>query len=154
MNMVPAPAITFAAPSPAIEYVARAPTVTVALAPAVTCTAPAPVIDVAPAPVIEYIAPAPFAPSQQLLPAYTMATVTTDVSLDLTSLANPQCFIIAVEATAPQVVGLPLSLDESAAPMYNQARQEQIAAEQDRVQQHTVEQIVHVPVPLIQEQFV
>ena len=103
---------------------------------------------------IEYIAPAPFVPSQPSLPAYTMATVTTDVSLDLTGLANPQCPIIAVEATAPQVVGSPPSLDESAAPICNQARQEQIAAEQDRVQQHTVEKIVHVPVPLTQEQIV
>ena len=38
--------------------------------------------------------------------------------------------------------------------MYNQVHQEQISAEQDkfeRVQQHTVEQIVHVPIPQIQE---
>ena len=39
-------------------------------------------------------------------------------------------------------------VDESASPVYNQVHQEQISAEQDkfeRVQQHTVEQIVHVP---------
>ena len=41
--------------------------------------------------------------------------------------------------------------------MYIQVHQEQIAAEQDffeRVQQHTVQQIVHVPIPHIQEQIV
>ena len=109
--------VTFSALSPLIEYVAPTLDVTceepapvieyVALAPAVTYTAPAPVIDVAPSPGIEYIAPAPFAPNQQSLPAFTVATVTTDVSLDLTGLANPQCSITAVEATAPQVVGSP-----------------------------------------------
>ena len=38
--------------------------------------------------------------------------------------------------------------------MYNQVRQEQISAEQDkfeRVQQHTVDQIVHEPIPQSQE---
>ena len=46
------------------------------------------------------------------------------------------------------------SVDVSASPVYNQVRQEQISAEQDkfeRVQQHTVEQIVHVPIPQSQE---
>ena len=38
--------------------------------------------------------------------------------------------------------------------LYNQIRQEQIVAEQERVQRHTTEQIVHVPVPHIQEQIV
>ena len=38
--------------------------------------------------------------------------------------------------------------------MYNQVRQEHLAAEQERVQQRTVEQIVHVSVPQFQEQIV
>ena len=49
------------------------------------------------------------------------------------------------------------SLDELPSPVYNQVHQEQIAAEQEsfeRVQQHTVEQIIHVPIPQIQEQIV
>ena len=39
-------------------------------------------------------------------------------------------------------------------PVCNQIRQEQIVAEQEHVQQRTAEQIVHVPVPHIQEQLV
>ena len=49
---------------------------------------------VVPAPVIENIAPAPAvifdAPSQQLPPVYTTATVATDVNLDITGLVSPQ----------------------------------------------------------------
>ena len=86
-----------------------------------------------------------------------MATVTIDASSDTTSFVNPQFPTKAVEAFASQVIGsLPL-LDEFAATVYDQVRQEQIAAEQERVervQQRTVEQIVHVPVPQIQEQIV
>ena len=48
--------------------------------PAATCAATA-----APAPVFEYVAP-----SQQLPPVYTTATVDTDVNLDITGLVNPQ----------------------------------------------------------------
>ena len=54
------------------------------------------------------------------------------------------------------MVSLP-PLDVSAAPVYNQVRQEQIAAEQEcveRVQQPKVKQMVHVPVPQVQEQIV
>ena len=45
-------------------------------------------------------------------------------------------------------------MDVSASPVYNQVHQDQISAEQDtfeRVQQHTVGQIVHVPIPQNQE---
>ena len=45
-------------------------------------------------------------------------------------------------------------MDVSASPVYNQVHQEQISAEQEkfeRVQQHTVDQIVHVPIPQSQE---
>ena len=55
----------------------------------------------------------------------------------------------------PIVKGSFPSVDESASPVYNQVHQEQIAAEQEsfeRVQQHTVEQIIHVPIPHVQEQ--
>ena len=46
------------------------------------------------------------------------------------------------------------SVDVSASPVYNQVHQDKISAEQEkfeRVQQHTVGQIVHVPIPQIQE---
>ena len=45
-------------------------------------------------------------------------------------------------------------MDVSASPVHNQVRQEQISAEQEKfecVQQHTVDQIVHVPIPQSQE---
>ena len=45
-------------------------------------------------------------------------------------------------------------MDVSASPVHNQVHQEQISAEQEkieRVQQHTVDQIVHVPIPQSQE---
>ena len=86
------------APSPLIDHVVPAPVVTHA----------------APAPVFEYLAgayitPAPAmiyaVPIQQLLPAYTMTTVTTDDNFDLPGLVNPQFSITAVEASAPQTVG-------------------------------------------------
>ena len=71
-----------------------------------------------------------FAPSQQFPPAYTMAAVTTGVSLDTTGLVNTQCSITAVEDSAPQVDGSLSPLDEFAAPVYNRVRQEQIGAEE------------------------
>ena len=54
---------------------------------------------------------------------------------DITGFVNPQISISAVEASASQVVGpYPSGVE--------------------RVQQHTVEQIVHVPTPRIQKQIV
>ena len=67
---------------------------------------------------------------------------------------NPQFSTTAVEAFASQVIGSLSLLDEFAVPVCNQIRQEQIVAEQVRVQQRTAEQIVHVPVPQFQEQIV
>ena len=67
---------------------------------------------------------------------------------------KPQFSIHAVEAPASQIVGSFPSVDESASPVYNQIHQEQIATEPESVecaQQHTVEQLVYVPVPQIQE---
>ena len=87
-------AATYAAtaPSPVIEYVVPAPAVTYA----------------APAPVTEYIAPAPamtcVASSQQLPPAYTITTDTTDDNFDITDLVHTQISSAAVETFAPQVV--------------------------------------------------
>ena len=49
------------------------------------------------------------------------------------------------------------STDVSASPVYNQVHQGQVSAEQkkfERVQQYTVDQIVHVQILLIQEQIV
>ena len=57
----------------------------------------------------------------------------------------------------PIVEGSVPSVDESASPVYNQVHQERIPAEQEgieRVQQRTIEQITHVPVPQVQEQIV
>ena len=57
----------------------------------------------------------------------------------------------------PIVEGSFLSVDAFALPVYNQVHQERIAAGPEsieRVRQHTAEQIVHVPIPQIQEQIV
>ena len=75
--------------SPAATFAA-----TPASAPVATHAAPAPVFEyVAPAPVMENIAPVPAvifdAPSQELPPVYTKATVATDVNLDVTGLVSP-----------------------------------------------------------------
>ena len=169
-SVTPAPVIECVTPSPVIEYVAPASAVTctalspvieyMAPAPAVTHEKPAPVIEtVAPAPtvtfatpalVIEYITPAPsvthVTPSEQFSPAYTMGAVTTCVSSETTSLVNPQGSFTAVEASASQVVGSVPTLDVFTAPV----RQEQIVAEQDRVQRRSLEPDVHAPVLLIQ----
>ena len=83
-----------------------------------------------------------------------MATVTTDASSDTTCFVTPQFSTTAVAASASRVIGsLPL-LDEFAVLVYNQVHQEQIVAEQERVQQRIAEQIVHVSAPQIQEQIV
>ena len=82
---------------------------------------------------------------------------TTLSHFDTTGFVNPQFSISAVEDSASQVVGSFPSVNGSASPVYKQVHQEQIAAEQEsveRVQQLTVEQIVHVPIPQIQEQIV
>ena len=93
---------------PLTEYVTPTPTDFYA--------APARVIEhVAPAPVIEHSTPPPavtfFTPCQQL-PPETMAT--TDASSDTTSFVNPQFSTTAVEASASQVSGSLLLLDEFA----------------------------------------
>ena len=163
--MARAPAVTFSAPSPLIEYVAPTLDVTceepapvfayVALAPAVTYTAPAPVIDVAPSPVIEYIAPAPFAPSQQSLPAHTIATVTTDVSLDLTSLASPAMLHHSCGGYSPlrsSVHLLPwmsLLRPRTTKHVRNRSLQSKIVYNNTQLNK-----LCTVPVPLIQEQIV
>ena len=62
-----------------------------------------------------------------------------------------------MDASAPQVVSPFPAVDESAPPAFLQVHQEQIAAEPgsfERTQQRSVENIVHVPIPQIQEQFV
>ena len=132
----------FASPVPVTEYVTLAPADTytelspviehVTPAPVDVYTAPARVIDhVAPSLEIDYIAP----PS---------AETGVFLNLDTTSFVNSQFSIFAVEASASQVVGSFPAV-------------EQIAAEQEsleRAQQRTVEHIVHVSIPQIQEQFV
>ena len=110
---MPAPVVTFTAPS--------------ATSPAPTDI---PVIEhVEPAPVIGHSAPVPpvtFSTPNQQFPAYTMAAVTTGVSLDTICLVNPPCPLAVVGASASRVVGsLPL-LNEFTTPVH----QEQIAAEQ------------------------
>ena len=70
---------------------------------------------------------------------------------------NPQFSAFAVEASASQVVGSFTAVNESAPPVFEQVYQEQIAADPgsfERTQQRTVENIVHVPISQIQDQFV
>ena len=74
--VVPAPAVNYVAPAPVIEYMSSAP-------------------------VIEYVVAAPAvtvaASSQQLPPANTMTTDTTDDNFDITELVNTQFSISTVE---------------------------------------------------------
>ena len=70
----------------------------------------------------------------------------TNASSDTTGFVHPQFSTTAVEASASHVIGSLPVLDEFAVPVYNQIRQEQIVAEQERVQQHTAEQFAHLPV--------
>ena len=100
------PAATYAATaSPAASYAATAASPMVEYvdpAPVVTCAAPAPVIEyIAPALAMNYVAS-----SQQLPPAYTIATDTTDDNFDITDLVQTQFSSTAVETFAPQVVVL------------------------------------------------
>ena len=83
-----------------------------------------------------------------------MTTVTTDVNFDITGSVNPQFSIIAVEASASQVVGS-LPLDEFDAPVYDRVHQKQIGAgmtvqhrdENLAVQEHViVQEIPQVPI--------
>ena len=74
---------------------------------------------VAPALVIEFIAPAPTV----ILPVPSQLLTSTST---LTGLVSPQFSGTAVEASAPQVVGSLLPLEEFDAPFYNQVHQEQI----------------------------
>ena len=83
----------------------------------------------APARVIEYVAPAPVIAHIGLPSAATHFSV----SFDTTSFANPQSSVSAAEASASQVVS-------------------SFPSGVERVQQHIVEQIVHVRTPQIQEQ--
>ena len=66
-----------------------------------------------------------------------MESVTTGVGVDTNGLVNAQSPITAVEASASQVIGSLPRLDESAAPVYHHARQEQSAA--GEATQNTVE---------------
>ena len=78
---------------------------------------------------IEYVAPSPVIEST----APPSAATHFSLSLDTTGFVNPQFSIPAVEASASQVVG-------------------SFPSRVERVQQNTVEPIVPVPVPQIQEQ--
>ena len=147
---VDSPSATYAATvaSPMAEYVDPAPVVPapvfdyVAPASAVTFAAPAPVIEyVAPAPVFEYIPPAPAVSlsvsSQQLR---------TGVNLDVTGLVYPQFPGTAVESSASQVVGSLPPCEVFAAPVFDQAHQEQLAG--GEIPENLVE------IPVIPEQVI
>ena len=103
----PAPVVTYAAPARVIEYVSSAL-------------------------VIEYLAPAPamtyVASSQQLPPAHTMTTDTTDNNFDITDLVNTQFSSTAVETFVPQVIVSNPPFEEFSGPVYKQVHQEQTAA--------------------------
>ena len=102
----------------------------------------------------------PSVPGQQLHPAYTMTTVTTDDNFDTTGLVHPQFSFTAVEDFWPLVVGSLPPLHEFDAPVYNRIHQEQIVA--GEMPQHRVEQeqaiVQEIPqasiVEWIQEQIV
>ena len=103
-------------------------------------------VHAAPARVIECVAPAPLS---------SICGLTN--SQFSTCLVNPQFSTFAVEASASQVVGSFAAVNESAPPVFEQVYQEQIAADPgsfERTQQSTVENIIHVPIRTIQEQFV
>ena len=108
------------------------------LAPVTEYVSPGPVVEcdnyVAPASVIEYmssatvneyVAPAPevtlAASGQQLPPARTTTTDTTDDNFDITNLVHPQFSFPVVEDISPRVVGSLPPLDEFDAPVHNSA---------------------------------
>ena len=138
------------------EYVAPLP-VTEYVAPALSSST---VFDAAPAPVTYHVAPAPadsYATPATVNAYVAPAPVTTrfTLSVDTTAFVKSQFSITAVEASASQVVDSFPCVNESALHVYNLVHQEQITAEQEsveRVQQHTIEQIVHVPSPQIHQQ--
>ena len=92
---------------------------------------------------MRFIAPTPpvtFPTPCQQFPAYTMPAVTNGVSLTPSVLCTCHVLLLLWKPSASRVVGsLPL-LDEFAAPVHQE--------------QHTAEQVVHVPIPQIQEQCV
>ena len=110
-TFAPAPVIQFGAPAPAdTDTTPESMTEYVAPAPAVHYATPAPLVAfVTPSPVIEYNALAPsvtcFTPSPQSLLAYTMAAVTTGVTVDTARSVNSQSPITDVGASASQVAG-------------------------------------------------
>ena len=154
-GVAPPPAVTYAATfasAPGIEHVAPAPADAQSTpAPVTYHVAPAPAVSHAtPVTVNAYVAPAPVTESIAPPQAATCFTL----SVNTTNFVKPQFSIHAVEASASQIVGSVPSVDESASPVYNQIHQEQIATEPENVecaQQHTVEELVYVPVPQIQE---
>ena len=158
-HAVPAPAVNYVAPAAVIEYMSSVPVCeNVVPALAVNYVAPAPVIeDMSSAPVIEYVATAPAvtlaASSQQLPPAYTMTTVTTDDNFDFTDLVNTQFSIPAVELFFPQVVGSLPPSDEIHVLVYEQIHQEQVVAgmaTQHRVENRAVqEQVIIQEIPQV-----
>ena len=116
-------------------------------------TTPVPLIEHVTSSVNEFIAPAPpvtFSTPSQQFPVYAVAAVTTGASLDTTSFVHSPCLVTDVEASASHVVGSLPPLGEFTAPVH----QERTVAKQKRVQQHTAEEIIHVPIPQIQEQIV
>ena len=98
-----------------------------------------------PAHVIQYVAPAPLSSICGLTNSQFSC-----------GLVIPQFSTFAAEASASQVVGLFPAVNESVSPVFEQVYQEQIGADPgsfERTQQRTVENIVHVPIPQIQVQF-
>ena len=75
-------------------------------------------------PVIEYMTPALAVtlsvPSQQLPPACTTTTDTTDDNFDISDFVHPQFSMTAVEASASQVVSSLAPWEEFDVPVYNQ----------------------------------
>ena len=148
LTVASAPAAVYDEPAPMIEYMT--------LGYVVTYTAPAPVLKYVPDDTNE--APAPEIKHVSFVRDDTyIAQTSPRVNRDIRCLVNPQFSSFAVEASASQVVGSFPAVEESAPPVYKQVHQEHVTAEPgsfERTQQCNVENIFHVPIPQIQEQFV
>ena len=132
--MTPGPAVNNTAPALEIEYAAPAPVVQhVALTPVVTCAVPAPVFELT------------FAPDDT-----NIAPESPRINHDIRGLENPQFSTFALGASASQVVGSFLAVDESVRPFTSKCIRNRSLWSQgvfERTQLCAVENSIHVPTP-------
>ena len=135
--VAPAPDVTYTEPDPVIEHAT--------LAPVDVYTTPAPVIEFMPAPVIEYFAPPPAVSYPSFFPSFDQ------INEAFTGLVN-----LHFSITADETSQMPVVVQEIPEVQVVERIQEQIVEPvemplQEHVHLHTAIQIVHVPVPQIQE---